>query len=516
MSAHLRVLHESESGIALVFLLVIVLFVALVGIAMADNVVRETQIAANESTAVQARYLAEAGIADAAAHLSRDNTWQGPITQTLGAGTYTVQVDPNVSQLGALGTVKSVLSTGTVFYSSSTPSSPGGLSAASQTVRVTLLVLPQAFSKALVSNTVATVVAATFGGGGPAIDIATCTSGSVIGPVRGPLPSTIARDTVLRQLGTIHANNVCNESPAASIVGPGTTVIAKVTASRGPVNVDPSSVCTACEPATNQPTIPFPMFDWNHYITLAQNNPNYPGPTHSPCPAVNSTGTFFAAKGPFLDCVKALTPDAQGFRALSGIIFVQDIRLDLPADPVEQNLKVNGTFVIYTTAGLLPDGVTPCSASQPCGDLRLRIPCGALPCNNLIFTAQNGEPAIMVGGSIIAPGIQSPGIIAITGLVYLLANTTDPTVNLPTDPGYFVPGTLQPPNAPSPVTITGMLVGQRVNFFNSDSLVYDPASFFPGLPSGLCVNQTPTSCANQNAPSLAPFALLPLSWSSGK
>jgi len=111
----MRSAAPSESGLALIVLLAVALFVGLVGVAMMNNTVNELQIAVNQSNAVQARYLAEAGVADAVNHLSVDNTWTGPITQTLGGGTYTVQLDTATSQTGALGAVKSVVSTGTIL-----------------------------------------------------------------------------------------------------------------------------------------------------------------------------------------------------------------------------------------------------------------------------------------------------------------------------------------------------------------------------------------------------------------
>ena len=52
------VARPSESGVALIVLLLVALFAALVGVAMMDATVREVQIAVNESTSVKARYLA--------------------------------------------------------------------------------------------------------------------------------------------------------------------------------------------------------------------------------------------------------------------------------------------------------------------------------------------------------------------------------------------------------------------------------------------------------------------------
>jgi len=451
----IRPLARSETGLALVILLVVVLALTLVGLAMADNVIRETQIAVNQYTAARARYLAEAGIADAAARLSQSNTWVGPITQSLGAGSYTVQVDTTVSN----SALKTIVSTGTV-----TSGAPSG---ANQTIRETVLVLPKAFSKAMVSNTVLTI------------------SNSSTTPT--------VQNTVLRQLGTIHANNLLGESPSVSIIGSGTTVTGQVTASSGTVTIDPAATCVACTPANTLPTIPFPTFNWNTYITLAQNNPNYPGPSHSPCPAVNPTGTYFTSQAAFDTCVAAITPDAQGFRTIRGVVFFNAPSLDgnpffLPNAAAGQVLRIIGTLAVYFAGG-------GCSVTQPCGDIEWDPP--VVGTNNLVFTAQGGEPAIMAAGSFSTPN-GPPGPISITGLVYLLANTTDPTVNAPADPGYAFDG-----GTPTTVTITGTLVGQRLNAFSSNSLTYDPSIFFAGLPSGL------------NTPA-APFVLLPFSWSSGR
>ncbi len=431
---------------ALVVLLVVALAVALVGVAMADNVVRETQIAANESSAVAARYLAEAGIVDAAAHLSQDNTWQGPITQSLGPGTYTVQVDPNVSQLGARGAVKSVLSTGTIGYR--------GLGSASQTVRVTLLVLPQAFSKALVSNTTVKTSA-----------------------VSGIEPTVT--DTVLRQLGTIHASNLRSATTAVTLAA-GTAAVGQITASSGTGTITISGQCIACASANNLPTIPFPTFNFSTYTTLATNNT-------SPCPGVQSN-TLFTTQSNFDSCISAVTADASGRRTINGVWFMNAVSLKLPSVGAEKVLTLNGTLIVYNTTA------KGCSATSPCGDITFQsLGTG----QSIILTATNGEPAVMTGGDILIAGSTSPGTVTITGLVYVLANTTDPVTIAPFAPGFSLAG-----SATAPVTITGMLVVQIIGNFNSNSLTYDPSSFFPGLPSGLV---TPT----------APFVMLPLSWSSG-
>lgn len=456
---HLR----SETGMTLVVLLVVVLAAAVAGFAMASNVVRETQIAINESNAIQARYIAEAGVAAAAAQLSQNNAWPGPLTQTLGNGSYTVQVDAAVSQTGALGVVKSLVSTGQISYAGPTPTTLG---AAQQTVRETVLVLPQAFSKPMVSDTIVSIGSANANGATPTV-----------------------QDTVLRQLGTVHANNPNGESPSV-FQDVGTTITGRVTASGGTgtnATITLNGTCIACAPQDNAAVIPFPTFIWAHYITLAQANP-------SPCPAVQAN-TLFATQAAFDLCVAAIVPDAQGFRSLTGIIFVNARTLSLPNTAAEQLLRINGTFAVYNqTAGpCRPDPVV-------CGNLVFRRM--ATP-NNLIFTAQNGEPALMVGGHLLNGNncntALSTGAITITGLVYILAETTDAVANQPNDPGYCVHG-----STATPVTLTGALVANRITGpFDSNSLTYDPSIFFGGLPSGL---NTPTG----------PFVVLPISWSSAK
>ncbi len=481
-----RLLYRSESGMALVVVLVVALAVALVGVAMADNVVRETQIAANESSAVVARYLAEAGIADAAAHLSQDNTWQGPITQTLGAGTYTVQVDPNVSQLGALGAVKSVLSTGTISYS--------GLTAATQTVRETLLVLPQVFSKPLVSGTVV-VVSNTTGANGAEPTI---------------------QNTVLRQLGAVHANNAQNEAAAFQQITAGTLVTGQVTYVTGTTTLAP--LCIACAPA-KIPSIPVPAFNFCPSATTCTTLSACPSPatpndpysckafhSPSPCPSVQANNNF-ATQTLFDKCVTATgVADAQGFVNFTGTVFVNESTFFIPDKSSQLKFRFTGSLVTYnaTAAG--------CSATAPCGDLVWVnwVSTG----NKIIFNAQNGEPAILAGGNTIVNNGSgnscntnlSPGIVTINGLVVVLAHTTNPAVTAPLDPGYCIHG-----SSTIPVTIKGALYTGRVNGttsgsnhgFDTNSLTYDPSIFYPGLPSALV---TPT----------APFVLLPISWSSGK
>jgi hypothetical protein len=436
---------QSESGFALIVLLLVTLFVALVGLAMMNGTVSELQIAANESNAIQARYLAEAGIADAANHLSADNTWTGPITQTLGSGSYTVQVDAAASQAGALGAVKSVVSTGSV---ANTPAGAG------QTIRETFLVLPQAFSKAAVSNTSLTTVA-----------------------VAGITPTI--QNTVLRQLGAIHANNATGAGTSVTVAA-GTEGIGQVTAGSGTISTP--GICVACAPATNQAQVPFPSLNFAHYSTLASANT-------SPCPLVQ-VNTLFTSQGNFDACINAVTPDLSGFRTITGVWFMNARKgLVLPNVASEQNLRLNGTLVVYK------DNQGNCRATTPCGDLQLGTVAGQ---NQITITSQNGEPAIMVGGSIYPTGGAS-GTITVNGLVYVLAGTTNPASSAPAAPAYQATG-----SAAAPITINGILVSQLIDHFDSNSLNYDPSSFFPGLPSGLATPLSP------------PFVLLPISWTSGR
>ncbi len=433
--------ERSESGMALVVLLVVALFVGLVGVAMMDDTVSEVQIAVNESNAVQARYLAEAGIADAANRLTQDNTWVGPVTQSSfggGQGSYTVKVDSTVSN----SAVKVLVSTGSVFARSS------------QTVRETVLVLPQAFSKALVSNTSVTTAA-----------------------VSGIMPTV--QNTVLRQLGTIHANNLRSAATSVTLAA-GTQAIGTVTATSGTVTL--AGLCIACRTTPPAPTIPFPSFNFATYTTLATNNV-------SPCPAVQAN-TLFTSQANFDSCISAVTADASGRRTINGVWLVNAVSLKLPNVGAEKLLTLNGTLIAYNTTA------SGCTAASPCGDITF-VSLGVG--QSIILTAQNGEPAVMTGGQILITGSTSPGTVAITGLVYILANTANPVTLTPFPPGFNLAG-----SATAPVTLTGMLVGQIIGQFNSNSLRYDPSSFFPGLPSGLV---TPTS---------PPFTLLPISWSSGK
>lgn len=431
----------SESGLALVVLLVVALFVGLVGVAMMNATVGEVQIAVNQSNAVQARYLGEAGIAAAANLLSQDNTWVGPLTQSVpgGQGSYTVQVNTSLSNTA----VKVVDSTGTVLA--------GTASGANQLVRETFLVLPQAFSKAVLSNTTVTSCAAT-----------TCDTG-------GYTPTV--SNTVLRQLGAIHANNLVTATTAVNLVV-NTQVTGQVTASRGNVTptTSPGATCIACAPATNQPVIPFPSFNFTHYQTLATAN-----------------GTNFASQAAFDTYVTGL-PASGGFRTISGIVFVNTSgSLTLPNVAAEQNLNINGTLIVWATG--------------PFGDLNMN---SALT-HNITITAQNGEPAVILGGEAFFSGTSS-GTLTVNGLFYILAYSNNPVTKAPGCPGYDLPGTTA-----APVTIKGMLVGQNLGGttcpsggMDSNSLTYDPSSFFAGLPSGLV---TPTS---------PPFVVLPISWSSGK
>ncbi|HLW48951.1 MAG TPA: PilX N-terminal domain-containing pilus assembly protein [bacterium] len=435
-----------EAGFALVVLLLVTLFVALVGVAMMNGTVSELQIATTDSNAVQARYLAEAGLAAAANQLSANNAWTGPITQTLGGGSYTVQVDAAASQAGALGAVKSIVSTGSV---ANTPAGAG------QTIRETFLVLPQAFSKPAFSNTTVSTAAAA-----------------------GITPTI--QNTVLRQLGAIHGNNALSAATSVTVAA-GTEGVGQITAGSGTISA--AGTCIACAPATNQAQIPFPSFNFAQYSTMASANT-------SPCPLVQAN-TLFTSQGNFDACISAVTPDLSGFRTITGVWFMNAKKgLVLPNVASEQNLRLNGTLVVYDSSQ------GNCRATTPCGDLQLGTVVGQ---NQITITAQNGEPAIMVGGSISLAGATAPGTITVNGLVYILAGTTNPVSAAPSNPGYQATGA-----AGAPVTINGMVVGQLIGTFDSSLLNYDPSSFFAGLPSGLTTPLTP------------PFVLLPISWTSGR
>lgn len=475
---------RSESGLALVVLLVVALFVGLVGVAMMNDTVSEVQIAVNQSNAVQARYLAEAGIADAANHLSVDNTWTGPVTQTLGGGSYTVQLDTATSQTGALGAVKSVVSTGNVRRST-----PAG---ASQTVRETFLVLPQAFSKALVSGTDVTMASTTAGGATPTIT-----------------------NTVLRQLGTIHANNSNNEATAFRQFTAGTNVTGQITFVTGTATL--LGNCYACAPTKVAAKIPVPAFNFCPSATTCTTLSACPSPagpndpysckafhSTSPCPGVQ-THMNFATQAIFDSCVAAVTLDAQGFANFTGTVFVNEVHFFLPDKSSPLKFRFTGTLVTYNASS------SGCSATAPCGDIEWQN--WTTSGNNIIINAQNREPAVISGGSWVTGNLNcttslSPGKLTITGLAIVLANSTDPSVTaIPTTVlGYCVHGATT-----TPVTITGALYAGRVHGvtngspfgFDSNSLTYDPSVFYQGLPTALV---TPTS----------PFVLLPISWSSAK
>lgn len=445
-----RGVAPSESGLALVVLLIVALFVGLVGVAMMNATVGEVQIAVNQSNAVQARYLAEAGIAAMVNQLTRDNTWTTTLTSSVpgGQGSYTVSVNTTLSNTA----LKVIDSTGSVLS--------GTAAGATQTVRETFLVLPQAFSKAIVSNTTLTTAA-----------------------VAGITPSI--QDTVLRQLGTIHANNL--RSAATSItLAAGTQAVGQVTASSGTINL--AGICIACASANNVATIPFPSFNFTTYSTLATNNPS---PCPCPCPPGIQNNTLFTTEANFDNCITAITADASGYRTINGVWFANFQTLTLPNVASEKLLKVYGTIVVSLTSG------GACNATTPCGDLKLVSQSGSA--QNITITSRNGEPAVMLGGSLFTSGAASAGTVTINGLVYILANTTAPVTSAPFPPGYSVIG-----SSSTPVTINGMVLGQILSTVNSNAITYDPSSFFPGLPTGLV---TPTS---------PPFVPLPISWSSSK
>lgn len=453
----IRRLVDSESGIALVVLLVVALFVALVGVAMTGSTVSELQGAGNERNAVQARYLAEAGVADAANHLSRDNTWVGPVTQSLpgGAGSYTVQVDTTAGN----SAVKVVNSTGSV--------SPGAPSAASQTIRETFLVLPQAFSKAMLSTTTI----------------------STAGATNNSTAATVTTNTVLRQLGTIHANNVRAAATAVTVQNTGggssglvVSTTGQITASQGAISIAGASSCIACAPATNQPVIPFPTFNFAAY-----------------CNQASAAGTLFTSQTAWNTYVTARTSGGVatlGSPSAPVMLFVTDFTNFQPNGSAAINIY--GTLILYSHG----NGAT-CTmgTGNPSGDFQISN--GTIT-HTLTITAENGEPALMVGGSVwVARSNCSPRpapAITITGIVYDLANTDNAAVTAPSGDGLCVFGSNSGGGA---IHFTGAIVGNAANNNDFNSLTYDPSIFFGGLPSAL------------NSPG-PPYVLLPISWSSAR
>lgn len=445
---------SSESGFALVVLLLVTLFVALVGLAMMNGTVSEVQIAVTESNTVQARYLAEAGIAAAAAQLAVSNTWTGPLTQTLGSGSYTVQVDTTASQAGATGALKSVVSTGSV---ANTPAGAG------QTIRETFLVLPQAFSKAMVSDTTITTANA-----------------------QGGQPNPAIANTVLRQLGTIHANNVLAAGTAVTLQGTGGADTGQVTASQGTITIAAGTSCYGCAPATNQAVIPFPSMNFAGY-----------------CNTASAAGTLFTTQASFNTYVTNHTSGGVatlGSPSAPVVIFVEvgtGFQMQGAA-----SIQIYGTFIVYVqgnTAGECNFS----AAVAPSGNLGFNMNSSAL---SVTFTAVNNEPAIMVGGSIFTNrnSCTTPNAeptITVRGLVYVMDDTTNPATTAPASPGgvclYGSGG------GGGLATFTGAIVSNSLAYTNFDSLTYDPSIFFQGLPSGL------------NSPG-PPFVLLPISWTSGK
>jgi PilX N-terminal len=441
---------RSESGFALVVLLLVVLLVAVVGVAMMSGAVSEVQVASNESNTMKARYLAEAGIAAAANQLTQNNAWTGPVTQTFAGGSYTVQVDTAASQTGALGAVKSVISTGSVGST---------IAGAVQTVRETFLVLPQAFSKPLVSDTVVTI------------------------SDTNSVANTTVSNTVLRQLGTVHANNVGAASPAVTVQnGNGiVTVTGQITASQQSISIASGPLCTACAPATNQAVIPFPAFNFATY-----------------CNRASAAGTLFTSQTAFDNYVTNNT--AGGVATLGSPNAPVDLFVEISTgfDLDESSpVQVYGTLIVYTQ-GNSSGSCTFSSSSSPAGDLVFNQS-GAFS-----VQAENGEPALMVGGNIwnqknnCKPRAAPP--ITINGLIYILSGTTNPAVTAVSGPGICVYGS---DNGGGAVKFTGAMVTNVASDVNFDALTYDPSIFFEGLPSGL-ISPGP------------PYVLLPISWTSGK
>jgi hypothetical protein len=454
MMRRMRSLARDESGVALVVLLLVALFVGLVGVDMINDTVSEVQIAVNESNAQRARYLAEAGIAYAVAQLTVSNTWTGPVTQTLGSGSFTVQVDGATSQAGATGAVKSIVSTGDVLTST--------VSSGQQTVRETFLVLPQAFTKALLSDT--TVVA------GDANNVA----------------NTTITNTVLRQLGTIHANNVLAGPTAVTLQNGSGTVSAtgQITASRGAISIGPGTDCTACATATNQAVIPFPSFNFATY-----------------CSRASAAGTLFTSNAAFTAYVDSNT--VGGTATLGSPSSPVTLFVDLnggnfqPGGSSTPNIVIYGSLIVYSHGGT---GCSFSANSTPAGDVQLNRSSLA----SLTITSENAEPALAVGGGVwvdrnnCRPRAAPP--ITINGFIYALANTDNPAVTAPSGSGLCVYGS---DGGGGAMHVNGEILGNVANDDNFDSLTYDPSIFYAGLPSAL----------NPPGP---PFVVLPISWTSGK
>jgi hypothetical protein len=441
-----------ESGVALIVLLLVTLFVGLVGVAMINDTVSEVQIAINQSNALKARYLAEAGVAYAVNQLTQSNTWTGPVTQTFGGGSFTVQVDGATSQAGATGAVKSIVSTGTVLATT--------VSSGVQTVRETFLILPEAFSKALLSDT----------------DI-------VVGDTNSSANTTIT-NTVLRQLGTMHANNVLAASPAVTLQNGSGTVAAtgQITASQGTISLGAGTDCTACAPATNQAVIPFPTFNFATY-----------------CNRAAAAGTLFTSQGAFNSYVTAHTAGGVatlGSPAAPVMLFVLGGGFNFSPDRNGTPITIYGTLIDYDVGS----GTT-CTFGEgsPDGDIQFKN-------NGSSFTiqAENGEPALIVGGSVYSqrnnckPRSAPP--VSVTGLVDILSNTSDPAVTGPSGDGLCLYGSNGGGGA---IRFDGVMLATVSEHDNFDALTYDPSIFYGGLPSAL----------NPPGP---PFVVLPISWTSGK
>ncbi len=87
-----RPLASEERGVALVTALLIMGILLLLGTAFLTISSTETQIAINERNAVQAFFLAEAGVNKAISQLNADSEYPGETDTSLGPGTFTVKV----------------------------------------------------------------------------------------------------------------------------------------------------------------------------------------------------------------------------------------------------------------------------------------------------------------------------------------------------------------------------------------------------------------------------------------
>lgn len=433
-----RVLIDSEAGIALAILLVVVGAVMILALAMSDQVIREVQIAFNQANAVGARYLAEAGIAAGLAEVAQDLNWTGfAQEQSLGNGTFMVSVQNSTNE------VKVLVSRGRVRS--------GSLAGAEQTIRMAFTAALQPF--AILSNT--TVAFPDHHGA-----LTSLTMGNT-----ASLPRAIHANNLTSQLVAIDIQDPDIRTPIGGITG-------RLTASSGAINVNSVVTCTGCNPATNQPRMLFPMFNWNKYRQMAQ-----------------ASGTYFLNQAAFNAYVAGLPVGAGGYKTLgandgsSHIFFVEG---NLTIAPTQQappvKLKVYGTIVSYNDT----DAAVPCTPTRPCGAIDIK----PSATGDFIIVAQNGEPAFMAGEI-----VKGRGPSTITGLIYTLGSTIDPTVVAPVD-GFHLH------SVDGDISVTGAVMSQRIDHMEVSELNYNPA-VFQKAPSGL----------------LSSWGWLiaqPLSWSSGK